>query len=156
MTLLFRVMRPPYRRFSHTGPFRKNPAASNGGPQPRAQRSGSRLEAKKFPVRYWAPPQGGDSCQAGAAERRKQGKMGKGPVWPPCGRPPTASPAKRVAVGSEEIPCPAKKPRRQAGIRAKQGISELEQVKGIEPSCSAWEADVLPLNYTCNLLTGIL
>ena len=28
------------------------------------------------------------------------------------------------------------------------GISELERVKGIEPSYSAWEADVLPLNYT--------
>ena len=27
----------------------------------------------------------------------------------------------------------------------------MEQVKGIEPSCSAWEADVLPLNYTCTL-----
>ena len=26
----------------------------------------------------------------------------------------------------------------------------MEQVKGIEPSYSAWEADVLPLNYTCN------
>ena len=25
----------------------------------------------------------------------------------------------------------------------------MEQVKGIEPSHSAWEADVLPLNYTC-------
>lgn len=25
----------------------------------------------------------------------------------------------------------------------------VEQVKGIEPSYSAWEADVLPLNYTC-------
>ncbi len=24
----------------------------------------------------------------------------------------------------------------------------LERVKGIEPSYSAWEADVLPLNYT--------
>ena len=24
----------------------------------------------------------------------------------------------------------------------------LERVKGIEPSLSAWEADVLPLNYT--------
>jgi hypothetical protein len=24
----------------------------------------------------------------------------------------------------------------------------LERVKGIEPSQSAWEADVLPLNYT--------
>ena len=25
----------------------------------------------------------------------------------------------------------------------------MEQVKGIEPSSSAWQADVLPLNYTC-------
>ena len=25
----------------------------------------------------------------------------------------------------------------------------MEQVKGLEPSCSAWEADILPLNYTC-------
>ncbi len=24
----------------------------------------------------------------------------------------------------------------------------MERVKGIEPSYSAWEADVLPLNYT--------
>jgi hypothetical protein len=24
----------------------------------------------------------------------------------------------------------------------------LERVKGIEPSCAAWEAAVLPLNYT--------
>ena len=25
---------------------------------------------------------------------------------------------------------------------------EVERVKGIEPSCQAWEACVLPLNYT--------
>lgn len=25
----------------------------------------------------------------------------------------------------------------------------LEQVAGIEPATTAWEADVLPLNYTC-------
>lgn len=29
------------------------------------------------------------------------------------------------------------------------GTLNGEQVKGIEPSTSAWEADVLPLNYTC-------
>ncbi len=23
----------------------------------------------------------------------------------------------------------------------------LERIKGVEPSCSAWEADVLPMNY---------
>ena len=28
------------------------------------------------------------------------------------------------------------------------GTFEMERVKGIEPSFSAWEADVLPLNYT--------
>ena len=27
-------------------------------------------------------------------------------------------------------------------------ISNLERVKGIEPSSKAWEAAVLPLNYT--------
>ena len=31
----------------------------------------------------------------------------------------------------------------------------LERVKGIEPSQSAWKADVLPLNYTCVPRTGI-
>ena len=25
---------------------------------------------------------------------------------------------------------------------------KMEQVRGIEPPCSAWEADILPLNYT--------
>ena len=30
----------------------------------------------------------------------------------------------------------------------KSGIPRFERVKGIEPSFSAWEADVLPLNYT--------
>ena len=25
---------------------------------------------------------------------------------------------------------------------------DLERVKGIEPSCAAWEAAILPLNYT--------
>ena len=28
------------------------------------------------------------------------------------------------------------------------GIHHLERVTGIEPALSAWEADVLPLNYT--------
>ena len=27
------------------------------------------------------------------------------------------------------------------------GLSFLERIKGVEPSCSAWEADVLPMNY---------
>jgi hypothetical protein len=30
----------------------------------------------------------------------------------------------------------------------------MEQVKGIEPSQSAWKADVLPLNYTCILASS--
>jgi hypothetical protein len=28
------------------------------------------------------------------------------------------------------------------------GVSIVERVTGIEPALSAWEADVLPLNYT--------
>ena len=26
---------------------------------------------------------------------------------------------------------------------------KMEQMTGIEPACSAWEADILPLNYIC-------
>ena len=33
---------------------------------------------------------------------------------------------------------------------------DLEQVKGIEPSWPAWEAGVLPLNYTCVFQQGVL
>lgn len=29
-----------------------------------------------------------------------------------------------------------------------RGLRALERVRGIEPPLSAWEADVLPLNYT--------
>ena len=32
----------------------------------------------------------------------------------------------------------------------------VERVKGIEPSYSAWEADVLPLNYTRRLCLKLL
>lgn len=32
----------------------------------------------------------------------------------------------------------------------------LEQVTGIEPASDAWEAPVLPLNYTCESLLIIL
>ena len=93
MTLFFRVMRFFIGIYLITGPFRESPAASNGGPQPRAQRSGSGGERKKIPLPDWAPPPSGDFGQPAAAERRKQGKMGKGPVWPPCGRPPNREPS---------------------------------------------------------------
>jgi hypothetical protein len=33
-------------------------------------------------------------------------------------------------------------------IETVHGIRELERVMGIEPTLSAWEAEVLPLNYT--------
>ena len=36
-----------------------------------------------------------------------------------------------------------------------QRFSRVERVTGIEPALSAWEADVLPLNYTRRRLTGI-
>ena len=34
-------------------------------------------------------------------------------------------------------------------------IIKLEHVTGIEPAYSAWEANVLPLNYTCMLIIVI-
>ena len=32
---------------------------------------------------------------------------------------------------------------------SKEHLVLMEQVMGIEPTCSAWKADILPLNYTC-------
>ena len=34
------------------------------------------------------------------------------------------------------------------GKSGKSFIAEVERVTGIEPALSAWEAEVLPLNYT--------
>lgn len=31
-------------------------------------------------------------------------------------------------------------------------MSQLEQAAGIEPATSAWEANILPLNYACTLV----
>ena len=47
---------------------------------------------------------------------------------------PNRNPAQRIRFGSEGISCPAKKPRRKAGIRAKQEIPELVRLKGLEPT----------------------
>ena len=29
----------------------------------------------------------------------------------------------------------------------RDGIFALERIMGVEPTCSAWEADILPMNY---------
>ena len=39
---------------------------------------------------------------------------------------------------------------------AELSVVALEQVMGIEPTRSAWEAEVLPLNYTCKWLSTVL
>src|SRR5699024_8818452 len=44
---------------------------------------------------------------------------------PPAGRPPTASPAQRVAVGSEEPPGLVERFRRPGGTSCRKGGSEL-------------------------------
>jgi hypothetical protein len=38
--------------------------------------------------------------------------------------------------------------RSHVGPYLAKSLKKLERVKGIEPSCAAWEAAVLPLNYT--------
>ena len=37
---------------------------------------------------------------------------------------------------------------RAGSLEAIHRLPELERVKGLEPSSSAWKAEVLPLNYT--------
>ena len=36
-----------------------------------------------------------------------------------------------------------------------QSATTMERDTGIEPACSAWEADILPLNYTCKCFSII-
>jgi hypothetical protein len=37
---------------------------------------------------------------------------------------------------------------KKKGLRANVTLNFMERVMGIEPTLSAWEAEVLPLNYT--------
>ena len=43
---------------------------------------------------------------------------------------------------------PHKTPDRSPGPRCRDGKGKVERVMGIEPTLAAWEAAVLPLNYT--------
>lgn len=36
-------------------------------------------------------------------------------------------------------------------IKHRKKVGEMEQVTGIEPALKAWEALILPLNYTCTM-----
>lgn len=82
--------------------------------------NGRKLLGKKGPERESAPgpclpslPNKKDTCVSRLSSHRPPGGI--------LG----AKPVKRVHPESEERPCRAKEPRRQAGIRAKQGRSEL-------------------------------
>ena len=63
----------------------------------------------------------------------------------PQGRPPPASPAKRVAGGKEE----QQNERALTFIKNRskryKACSDVEQGTGVEPAFSAWEADALPM-----------
>src|SRR5450756_1732232 len=61
-----------------------------------------------------------------------------GPKWPARG------PETRIDGGLES-----------SNSALLQHFSRVERVTGIEPALSAWEADVLPLNYTRMAPTGI-
>lgn len=80
-----------------------------------------------------------------------------GRIWSLCQRPaallprtrglPKANPRRRA---NALRPSKSKK----AGIHQKRHLPQqmpflVEQVKGVEPSYQAWEACVLPMNYTC-------
>ncbi len=53
----------------------------------------------------------------------------------------------RLTVHDSVIEFPAQE---EPIIRAEAQITKkMEQMTGIEPACSAWEANILPLNYIC-------
>ena len=58
-----------------------------------------------------------------------------------------ASPAQRVAAESEEKARPAYEKALRPFHRLR-AFSELERLRGVEPPYAAWEAAVLPMNYS--------
>ena len=62
---------------------------------------------------------------------------------------PTASSAQRVRFVKDEQQNECALTYKISPEQTIGRCSDLEQVRGIEPPCSAWEADILPLNYTC-------
>ena len=44
-----------------------------------------------------------------------------------------------------------RKQKRRAPLRTGSSVTLVEQVTGIEPALSAWEAEVLPLHHTCTV-----
>ena len=64
---------------------------------------------------------------------------------------PNRSPAKRVRFGEEEQQNERALTYKISRSKRPDACSDVEQVRGIEPPCSAWEADILPLNYTCKV-----
>jgi hypothetical protein len=51
-------------------------------------------------------------------------------------------------VGQLSMPAPALAYGKRENVQPSTSNQEKQRVKGIEPSCAAWEAAVLPLNYT--------
>ena len=45
---------------------------------------------------------------------------------------------------------------KKKGLRANVTLNFMERVMGIEPTLSAWEAEVLPLNYTRQTIVASL
>ena len=70
---------------------------------------------------------------------------------------PQAKPRRRDGFAIPSISMPKGEAGRRHAESTKKDTTYVvsffvEQVRGIEPPCSAWEADILPLNYTCNLI----
>jgi hypothetical protein len=64
-----------------------------------------------------------------------------------------------LTVGSGDqfvVTTPARMIGNRPSATPDSGAFSVERVTGIEPALSAWEADVLPLNYTRRLRTGYL
>ena len=62
----------------------------------------------------------------------------------------TANPTKWIAVESEETSCPTKKPRRKAGVRVKQKVSELVGQIGFEPGATLIRINVHRAKNSCH------
>ena len=69
---------------------------------------------------------------------------------PACSIPRYACQRKRPPrPDAKNVTAHPRKQKRRAPLRTGSSVTLVEQVTGIEPALSAWEAEVLPLHHTC-------
>ena len=122
ITLFFRVMRSPYRRFSHHRALPGKPCRIKRRPPTASPAERVAVGSEEIPCPAKKPRRkAGDSCQTGATECRKQGEIGRGPSGRPAGGPQPRAQRSGSRLEAKKFPVRLRSLAVRRGIHAKQG-----------------------------------